>query len=102
MKTIRIDHDVVNAVFTTDWHLTDDPPGKRSASYREEILAKVRFSIDLANRMRGVSLCGGDVYHSKNAKNFRANSHALQTRLEEELRRAMFGTMFGVHGNHDL
>ena len=102
MRTIRLDVDVIRAVFTTDWHLTDQPPGRRTKSYREEILAKIRFAIDYANRIKAISLCGGDVYHAKNAKNFAANSHALQTRLEEELHRAYLGTVFGVHGNHDI
>jgi DNA repair exonuclease SbcCD nuclease subunit len=89
-------------VFTTDWHVSDQPPGRRTKSYREEILAKVHFAIDYANRIKAVSLCGGDIYHVKNARNVVANSHALQTRLEEELHRAYLGTVFGVHGNHDI
>ncbi len=102
MRVIRLTTDTIKAVFTTDWHLSDQPPGRRTENYREEVLAKVRFAIDHANKIGAVSLCGGDVYHNKNPKNLRANSHALQTRIEEELHRAAAGTVFGVHGNHDL
>lgn len=102
VRVIKLDLDVIRAVFTTDWHTSERPPGRRAKSYREEILAKIQFAIDYANGIKAISLCGGDIYHTKEPKNVLSNSHALQTRLEETLRRAMFQTVFGVHGNHDL
>lgn len=101
MKNVRIDHDVVNFVYTTDWHLSDVAPGKRLSTYREEILAKLDFSIALANKINAISLCGGDVYHAKNPF-ARGNSFSLQTRLENTLRRCLTGTEYGTHGNHDI
>jgi len=102
MKTIRLETDDVRLEYDTDWHLSDQPPGNRTGNYREEILAKIRFTVDLCHKIGAVKLCGGDTYHKKSPYNVGANSHALQTRLQEELRRAPLGTVFGVPGNHDL
>lgn len=102
MRVITLPTKSVNLVYDTDWHVSDKPPGRRTGDYREQILAKVRYTTDLANSMGAVRLCGGDVFHVKDFRNVAANSHALVTRLEEELRRAQCGTVFGVPGNHDI
>jgi len=101
MQVIRLPHDSVNCVFTTDWHLSDTPPGRRTGNYREEILAKVKFCSGLAHQVNGIGLFGGDLFHSKNPRS-PGNTFALQTRLEYALRLFPNGTLYGTHGNHDV
>jgi len=101
MKTIRLDTDFVTTVFTTDWHLSDQPPGMRNAGYREEIMAKVEFVRDLTVKLNGVGLFGGDMFHQKDPK-ARGNSFSMITRLQNALTSFPQGTLYGVHGNHDL
>src|SRR5579875_2466414 len=101
MQVVRLDHDKVNLVYTSDWHASDVPPGKRTSAYREQIMAKGEFVADLATKLRGVSVHGGDVYHFKHPRHA-GNSHALQVRLETTLRRTPCKRTYGRHGNHDL
>jgi DNA repair exonuclease SbcCD nuclease subunit len=102
MILIRLETDDVGFVYDTDYHLSDVPPGRRAKGYREEVLGKVRHNNQLAHKIGAVRLCGGDLYHVKSARNVEANSHALQTRMEEEFLKAPLRTIFGVHGNHDI
>lgn len=101
MKTIRLDHSVVSVVFTADWHLSEIPPGKRTDTYADEILGKIHFVGELARKLKGVTLCGGDVWHQKRPQ-AAGNTFALANRLIEELRQHPFGRAFGTHGNHDI
>ena len=101
MKIIRLDKPEVVLAYTTDWHLTDVPPGRRTATYATEILGKIRFAGEIAHRHGGVSLCGGDVFHAKNARSS-GNTFALANRLIDDLRQHPLGKVFGTHGNHDL
>jgi len=101
MRHIRLHQTDVTFVYSTDWHLTDVPPGRRTATYATEILGKIRFAGETAHKAGGVSICGGDVFHSKNARSS-GNTFALATRLIDELRKHPLGRVYGTHGNHDL
>lgn len=101
MKTIRIDSETLRFVFTTDWHLSDQPPGRRTAGYREEILAKVEFVRDLTQKLKAVGLFGGDLFHNKSPKSL-GNTFSLTTRLIDTMYGFYLGRLFGTHGNHDL
>lgn len=101
METIKLDTELLRFVFTTDWHLTDTPPGKRTAGYREEIMAKIEFVRDLTQKLQAVGLFGGDAFHAKSPKS-PGNTFSLLTRLETVLRGFYLGQIFGTHGNHDL
>lgn len=100
-KVIRLEHPAVNFVYTTDWHLSDVPPGKRRDNYRKSILEKICFQSALAQKINGVGLCGADVFHHKNPHS-RANSHSLVEELIETLQTFPLGQVFGTIGNHDI
>lgn len=91
----------VNLVFSTDWHLTAISPSKRKDDYCAAILAKVEYIRDLVERLHGASLCGGDVFHYKQARHA-GNSFRLIIDLINVLRRFPQGRVFGSVGNHDL
>jgi DNA repair exonuclease SbcCD nuclease subunit len=101
MKAIRLNQPEVVLAYTTDWHLSDVPPGRRAATYASEVLGKIRFAGEVAHRYGGVTICGGDVFHSKNARSS-GNTFALANRLIDDLRKHPLGRVFGCHGNHDL
>ena len=101
MKTIRLNEEDVVLVYSTDWHLSDVPPGRRTATYATEILGKIRFAGQVARKYNGVSICGGDVFHAKSARSS-GNTFSLANRLIDDLRQHPQGRVFGTHGNHDL
>lgn len=101
MRVVRLDTDILRLVFTTDWHLTDQPPGKRTKGYREEIMAKIAFVRDLTVKLQAVGLFGGDLFHSKSPR-AAGNTFSLLATLETTLRGFHLGRLFGRHGNHDL
>lgn len=101
MQIIKLDTDILRFVYTTDWHLTDQPPGRRTKGYREEIMAKVEFVRDLTVKLRAVGLFGGDMFHSKHPR-AQGNTFSLLARLETTLRGFYLGYLPGTHGNHDL
>jgi len=104
MKTpliIKLDHPSVNLVYTTDWHLTDIPPGKRQDDYRQAVMNKIRFHSALCHKLHGIGLCGGDVFHVKHPRS-RANTHSLVEETIETLKTFPLQTVFGTVGNHDI
>lgn len=101
MKTIKLHHDKVNFVYSTDWHVSAKPPGRREDDYQAAILGKIRFIRDLAAKVHGVALCGADVFHVKNPKS-PANSLSLLCEMLHLLRSFPTGKPYGSVGNHDL
>jgi len=98
---IRLDTDTVNFVWTTDWHLSDKAPGRRQDDYRRAIFDKIEFVRKLTEQVKGVALCGADVFHIKNPKST-ANSFSLLVETLHALRRFPYQGVWGTVGNHDL
>ena len=103
MALIKLDDpkNRVNLVWTTDWHFTDVPPGRRKDDYRNALLDKLAFVRGLTERLHGAALCGGDVFHHKKPNHY-GNSFRLIIDLMNSLRRFPQGRVFGSVGNHDL
>lgn len=91
----------VNLVFSTDWHLTEVPPARRKDDYRSAILAKIEYIRNLVEKLGGVGLCGGDIFHHKIPRHA-GNSFHLLIDLINVLRRFPQGKVYGAIGNHDL
>lgn len=91
----------VNLVWSTDWHFSDIPPGRRKDDYRNALLAKLDFVRSLSEKLGGAALCGGDVFHHKKSYH-PGNSLRLIISLVNALRRFPHGRVFGSVGNHDL
>ena len=98
---IQLTTDEVNFVFSTDWHLSDNPPGRRQDDYRRAMLDKIEFVRKLTEEVKGVALCGADVFHIKNPKS-PANSFSLIVEILHALRRFPLQGIWGGVGNHDL
>lgn len=101
MKTVKLQHDKVNFVYSTDWHTSTRPPGRRQDDYQAAILSKVQFVCDLTHKLHGIGLCGGDVFHVKNPKS-PANGFSLLFPLLRLLRQFPTGQIYGAVGNHDI
>jgi DNA repair exonuclease SbcCD nuclease subunit len=91
----------VNLVWSTDWHFSDVPPGRRKDDYRSALLDKLSFVRGLVEKLHGAALCGGDVFHHKKPGHA-GNSLRLLIDLMQSLRRFPQGKVFGSVGNHDL
>jgi hypothetical protein len=101
VKKIILDHDKVNAVWSTDWHNSEIPIGRRRDNYKAAILRKIEFVRDLTEQFKAVGLCGGDVFHHKKPKHA-GNSFNLIIGLHHLLSRFPTGRVYGSIGNHDL
>lgn len=91
----------VNLVWTTDWHFSDVPPGRRRDDYRQALLEKLSFVRNLVEKLHGAALCGGDVFHNKKPGHI-GNSLRLIIELISSLRRFPQERVFGSVGNHDI
>lgn len=91
----------VNLVWTTDWHFTDVPPGRRKDDYRQALIEKLHFVRNVTEKLNGAALCGGDVFHHKKPLH-PGNSLRLIMELYNTLRRFPCGRVFGSVGNHDI
>lgn len=91
----------VNLIWTTDWHFSDRPVGRRKDDYRAALLDKLTYVRGLVEKLHGAALCGGDVFHHKKP-NHEANSFRLIIDIMNALRRFPHGKVFGSIGNHDL
>lgn len=101
-RIVQLPHESkVNLVAFTDAHLAALPPGRRKATFLDEILAKFGWCADLAAKINGVGVCGGDLYHVKNPKSL-SNPHGMNTRIMEVLQQFPQGQLYGVVGNHDV
>jgi hypothetical protein len=101
MRLLRIDHPTVNFTYITDAHTAAHAIGKRQETYLDEILAKFDFTRGITERIHGVCLNGGDVFHHKDPAT-RMNPHSLTNRLIRNFAEFPFGMQFGAVGNHDL
>lgn len=90
----------MKAMIVGDIHLSDRPPSIRTETYATDILDKVAFSVDEANR-RGCDalLLLGDVFHLKTPSK---TSHALVQSTAEVLETFTGGPVLIVPGNHDM
>jgi DNA repair exonuclease SbcCD nuclease subunit len=82
-----------------DVHLSDTPPSVRTDSYADDILAKLEWIVDTANRSKVdwiVQL--GDLFHIKTPSR---TSHALLQRTAQVLEQSRVWTWV-VPGNHDM
>lgn len=83
-----------------DTHLSDTPPSIRTPSYRDDILAKLRFiTADAADRNCEVIIGLGDMFHVKNPSK---TSHRLVTLTAEALTNERMTPVLLVDGNHDV
>lgn len=91
----------VNLVWTTDWHFSDIPPGRRKDNYRQALIEKLTFVRTIVERLNGAALCGGDVFHLKKPSH-PGNSLRLIMELYNTLKKFPHGCVFGSVGNHDI
>ena len=91
----------VNLVWTTDWHFSDVPPGRRRDDYRRALLEKLSFVRTVTEKLHGAALCGGDVFHHKKPSHL-GNSLRLIIELITALRHFPQERVFGSVGNHDI
>ena len=101
MKTVMLQANKVSLVWSTDWHLSAIPPGRRADDYQAAILGKLEFIRSVTERAHGVALCGGDVFHIKSPKSA-SNSLNMLIEALHCLRRFPTGMVYGSVGNHDL
>ncbi len=101
MPTLQTPNNRINLVWSTDWHLSALPPGRRADDYQAAILAKLDFVRDITYKVQGAALCGGDVFHIKSNKHF-ANNLSLLVLALKSMRLFPTGMVYGSVGNHDL
>jgi DNA repair exonuclease SbcCD nuclease subunit len=98
---ITLSHPEVRFTWTTDWHFSTVPPGRRADDYAQALFDKVEFVRALTEKIKGVNLCGADVFHHKKPGH-PGNNINLIIRLLQTLRRFPTGRIYGAIGNHDL
>lgn len=98
---ITLPHDKVNLVWFTDPHFSEIPPGRRGDDYKAALFDKLNFVRDLTEKLHGVGVCGGDVFHEKKPKH-PANSLSLIIGLLRAFRSFPTECVYGSVGNHDL
>jgi hypothetical protein len=101
MLTVKLPHTKINLVYGTDFHLSANPIGRRSDDYQAAILGKIKFMSDLTHKLKGIGLCGGDVFHYK-APRSAGNTLGLIESTARAFSQFPFGKLFGTAGNHDL
>jgi len=85
----------------TDIHLSAVAPGKRSDSYRSQIFSKLNFVRGLTEKIGGVCLCGGDVFHIKGSHS-KANSLNMINEAIRVFGSFPTGKVYSAVGNHDI
>lgn len=101
MLLLPLDNPFVNLTFVTDAHTAAIPMGRRQATYLEEILGKFEFTRKITEKIGGVCLNGGDVFHWQDPQT-RMNPHSLTQKLIRCFGQFPLGRHFGGIGNHDL
>jgi len=100
-EVVKLAHSRVNFVWITDLHLSAIPPGRRGDDYAEVVFNKLKFVRELTDKLNGVCLVGGDVFHNKYPKS-PGNSLGL---IEESIHLFSsfpLGKVWGTIGNHDI
>jgi len=100
-RVIKLPNSSVVFTWITDIHLSAVAPGRRSDAYRSQIFRKLDFVRELTEKVNGVCLCGGDIFHIKGSHS-KANSLNM---INETIR--MFGSyptgkIYSAAGNHDI
>lgn len=98
---IVLPHTSVNLVYSTDQHLSAIPIGRRADNYQKAILDKLKFQGELAKKIHGVCISGGDMFHHKNPK-AKGNTMGLVEATTKVLCKFPLGKMFVTVGNHDI
>lgn len=99
--TIVLPWEDISFVYTTDWHLSEKPIGRRRDDYKSAILGKINFTSDLAKQINAIGLCGADVFHYKKPDH-PCNTISLIIETLAALRRFPSSVVYGGVGNHDL
>jgi hypothetical protein len=86
------------AIIVGDVHIAERSPSSRRPTYKDEILDKLRFCVDEANRRNAPLVQAGDMFHLKPSSK---NSHRLVQEVHEILSQTYNGAWI-VPGNHDL
>lgn len=86
-------------VWSTDWHVADQPPINRIDNYTETCFDKIHQIQKLCKAINAdICLIGGDVFHVKTSSKVR---HALVARLIETF--SEFSCpVYSIVGNHDI
>ncbi len=101
-RIVRVEHpERVNLVFFTDVHAAAKAPGRRKATYGEEILSKLRWVAELTKTVKGAGICGGDLFHVKNSES-KSNTTGYVTQVMGALQAFPQGCVYGIVGNHDI
>ena len=101
-RKVPVDHETrVNLVFVTDVHLAAKPIGRRQDTYADEILGKLEWTGQLAAKLRGAVVCGGDLFHVKNPRSD-SNPLGFIRRVLTTLQGFPTGCAYGAVGNHDI
>lgn len=98
---VQLETDDLFLSFITDIHLSDRAPGRRMDDYRTAIINKIKVAQEWTNRMGGVCLCGGDVFHIKNPSSL-SNSNELINEAIDVFGGFNTGKVYGIVGNHDI
>lgn len=98
---VKLPFPEVRFTYTTDWHFSVQPPGRRADDYQAALFTKLEFQRELTEKLHGVGLCGADVFHHKKPTH-PGNTIDLIIRLIRALRRFPTGCVYGSVGNHDL
>lgn len=101
MPTLRLERDGVVLTFATDIHLAALPPGRRRGTYRDQIIQKIHQWANLTQELRGVGMCGGDVFHVK-LPTSPSNSFGVVNDAIHAFGSFPMGCVLGVVGNHDV
>lgn len=98
---VKLPFSDVRFTWSTDWHFTSVPPGRRTDDYAQALFDKVEFLRAITEKINGVHLCGADVFHHKKPSH-PGNNLNLIIRLIHALYSFPTHKIYGSVGNHDL
>jgi len=88
-------------MFIGDVHAADAPPSKRTDSYKDEILEKLREIVEIAEKEAvDAVLFAGDIFHHKEPR--RVSHRLIQELIEIFLSFPEGVTVYILVGNHDI
>jgi len=80
-------------IITSDWHITDQPPKRRTDDYVKEQIRKINYIVSYSCRENMDILNCGDIFHTK-----KISYETLRTMIQILSKT----TMIGVFGQHDM
>jgi DNA repair exonuclease SbcCD nuclease subunit len=98
---LRLPYPDVRFTWSTDWHFSTVPPGRRADDYCQALFDKLEFIRETTEQLHAVHLCGADVFHHKKPTH-PGNSFNLIVRLLHMMHRFPTSMIYGSVGNHDL